>query len=330
MERSRRIQFWGSLVFCTGLGTGRVEAQDEPPILPPELTAPSSDSVQPSDSLKPVDSAKPVPSPKPASSPRPASRPLLIIPGVTAPTSRKPVTSSSHSAPALGENTSLGEDDQSGLSPRLESPSRGMTSRQVSPRSRNGIVGAADRASSGTDRTPRINVPLTLEPIPDGADDAGTSSPFGAERQGRTSASGRLPATAMTAPSPTPDEPERLSEEPERGEESGAPRRPQASGSVLGRFFDQGRLDQSRNSPRSEIKVERRADPASETALRRRVDHQIRDQLGDRIADLDVRIAGKTIVIRARATRFWQKRNVRRTLETLPTISGYQTRIELD
>jgi hypothetical protein len=35
------------------------------------------------------------------------------------------------------------------------------------------------------------------------------------------------------------------------------------------------------------------------------------------------------VTIRARATRFWQRRAVRRSLETLPGLAGYRPTIEL-
>jgi hypothetical protein len=35
------------------------------------------------------------------------------------------------------------------------------------------------------------------------------------------------------------------------------------------------------------------------------------------------------VVIRAQAARFWQRRGVRRSLETMPLPSGYRARVEM-
>jgi hypothetical protein len=64
--------------------------------------------------------------------------------------------------------------------------------------------------------------------------------------------------------------------------------------------------------------------------VRRKIERQIRDSLGDRVRSLEVRVSGRNVLIVAKSTRFWQKRSVRRALETLPALNGYQARIELD
>jgi hypothetical protein len=124
--------------------------------------------------------------------------------------------------------------------------------------------------------------------------------------------------------------PPRSADDPQRGPESAHPRRGSVIGEMFGRFFEQGSAEPSRSAPRSEIKVERRSDPAADNALKRRIEHQIREQLGDRVGSTEVRVVGRRVLIRTHATRFWQKRGVRRTLEALPAISGLQARIELD
>jgi hypothetical protein len=99
---------------------------------------------------------------------------------------------------------------------------------------------------------------------------------------------------------------------------------------ILGRFLPapyppRGADDRSRSS----IAVEPSSDPAAEAALKRRVEHQIRQALGDRVRDVEVRVVGRNVTIRARATRFWQRRGVRRSLETLPGLAGYRPTIEI-
>jgi hypothetical protein len=87
----------------------------------------------------------------------------------------------------------------------------------------------------------------------------------------------------------------------------------------------------ARSSSRSNdtILVEPRSDPASDAALKRRVERQVRDAVGDRIRSVEVRVVDRNVTIRARVSRFWYRRSVRHTLETLPGLSGYRTRIEV-
>ncbi len=84
---------------------------------------------------------------------------------------------------------------------------------------------------------------------------------------------------------------------------------------------------ESRNS--ETIQVEPRSDPAADAALKRRLEAQIQGAMGNQLRALDVRVVDRTIHVRAAVTRFWQKRAARRTLETLPALAGYRTRIEV-
>jgi hypothetical protein len=77
------------------------------------------------------------------------------------------------------------------------------------------------------------------------------------------------------------------------------------------------------------VTVEPRSDPAADAALQRRIERQIRLSLGDRVRAYEVRVVDRNIVIRARATRFWQKRSVRHALETLPGLDGYHARVDV-
>lgn len=299
MERSKQARVWGSLVICAGLGTARAVAQDEPPLLPPELTAPSTEPPPSAEAPKTPESTKPVTRPAPTAPAPVSSRPLLIIPGVTAPRSPR------RSAPT--RSTVLAP-------PVLESPTP----------ARGRIVSTPDPSGGTTGRTSKYNVPLSLEPIPEGADNFTPAADPNPENRGRGgSSASRAPLSTMT-------EPPRPSDAPKPEPESASSRRSPAMGGLFGRFFEQGRTEPTRSTPRNEIKVERRSDPAADTALRRRIENQIREQLGDKVSSAEVRVAGRNILIRARAARFWQKRSVRRTLEALPAISGRQAHIELD
>ena len=64
--------------------------------------------------------------------------------------------------------------------------------------------------------------------------------------------------------------------------------------------------------------------------VKKKIEKQIREVLGDRVRSVEVRVSGRNVLIVAEATRFWQKRAVRRTLETLPALEGYRARIDID
>lgn len=81
--------------------------------------------------------------------------------------------------------------------------------------------------------------------------------------------------------------------------------------------------------PESSIAVEPRPDPAAAAIVKRRIEKQIQQSLGDRVRSVDVRVTGRNVLIRARAARFWQRRWVRRSLESLTIPSGYHPRVEL-
>ncbi len=80
----------------------------------------------------------------------------------------------------------------------------------------------------------------------------------------------------------------------------------------------------------SAIRVEPRADPAADAALKRKLEAKVKDAVGDRAKNVEVRVIDRNIVIRAKVDRFWNRRNVRRTIETLPALTGYKARVEID
>jgi hypothetical protein len=82
--------------------------------------------------------------------------------------------------------------------------------------------------------------------------------------------------------------------------------------------------------PRSAITVEPRTDPAADAALKRRLERQIQESLGDRVRSVEVRVVGREVTILAKTTRFWQRRTVRRALETLPGLNGYHATVQVD
>jgi hypothetical protein len=79
--------------------------------------------------------------------------------------------------------------------------------------------------------------------------------------------------------------------------------------------------------PGRESESDRDAD--ADTAAKRRIERQIRETLGDRVRSFEVHITGRNVMIVAQPSRFWLRRSVRRSLETLPALQGYRARIEL-
>jgi hypothetical protein len=64
--------------------------------------------------------------------------------------------------------------------------------------------------------------------------------------------------------------------------------------------------------------------------LKRRIEQQIRANLGDKVQGVAVRVSGRNVLIVAKPTRFWQKRGVYRALESLPALAGLRARIDLE
>jgi hypothetical protein len=63
--------------------------------------------------------------------------------------------------------------------------------------------------------------------------------------------------------------------------------------------------------------------------VKRRIEKQVREALGDRARSVEVRVTGHNVLVVARPSRFWQKRGIRRTLESLPILDGYRARIDV-
>jgi hypothetical protein len=90
-----------------------------------------------------------------------------------------------------------------------------------------------------------------------------------------------------------------------------------------------GRWLGPRERQRGSVIVEPRSDPASDAALKRRLERQIQETLGNRIRNAEVRVMGREVFIRAQTSRFWYHRNVKKSLESLPNLSGYHVQVEV-
>ena len=72
-----------------------------------------------------------------------------------------------------------------------------------------------------------------------------------------------------------------------------------------------------------------RDDPAADSALKRRIETQAKDAVRERARSIEVKVVGKNAVVQARGVKFYQKRGVRKSLETLPALSGLRSMIEV-
>ena len=69
---------------------------------------------------------------------------------------------------------------------------------------------------------------------------------------------------------------------------------------------------------------------AAQAALKARIEKQARTYLGDRVRTVEVEVDQRNATVRARGVKFLQKRSVRKTIETLPALSGLRTTIEVE
>jgi hypothetical protein len=105
-----------------------------------------------------------------------------------------------------------------------------------------------------------------------------------------------------------------------------APSRPRLFGRLQGPNSLRSRES---SKPDDAIAVEPRSDPAANAALKRRLELQIQNAVGNRVRSVDVKVIDREISIHARVTRFWNRRNVKHTLETLPGLTGYHTTVDV-
>lgn len=96
--------------------------------------------------------------------------------------------------------------------------------------------------------------------------------------------------------------------------------------SPLGRLLGGGAIKGNRDA----LSVESTGDPAVEAAVKRRVERQVAEAVGNRVSDVKVRVSGRGVTIHARATRVWYRWWARRTLEALSMPAGYRGKVVLD
>lgn len=72
-----------------------------------------------------------------------------------------------------------------------------------------------------------------------------------------------------------------------------------------------------------------KVDNDAEGTLKRRIERQAREVIGDRARTIDVQVTGKSAVIRVRGVRLFQKRNVKRAVEGIPALAGLRSNVDV-
>src|SRR5271157_2323866 len=288
------------LLFCAGLAVAQDQAPPlTPPALEPPATAPALATPRPRSASGSNSSSASSPTTKPSQAAPAESRPLLVIPGVTAPVPSRPGTRPNRPRPVAGTGAA---DSTAPTAPSTSGASLLPPIEELPP------VGH-DPALTG-----RSPIPLTLQSIPDEP-----PAELGSER---------LPADRSAAPRPPRASSARPMSEPSAPAAS-RPAPPRSSSTMFGRLLGpSGSRDEPAGS-RSSITVEPRSDPSAEAAAKRRIEKQVQQAVGDRVRSVEIRVSGRSVVIRAQAARFWQRRAVRRSLETMPLPSGYRAQVEM-
>jgi hypothetical protein len=104
---------------------------------------------------------------------------------------------------------------------------------------------------------------------------------------------------------------------------SPAPRRPRLFGRRTNPAPFRGRGDDS-------ITIEPRSNPADDAAVKRRLEQQVRNVAGNRLRSVDVRVVDRDVVIRAKVTRFWYRRGVKRAIESMPALNGHKATVLIE
>lgn len=200
------------------------------------------------------------------------------------------------------------------------------------PRPRSGVVApvskpAAEPADAG--ELPKLETIDDELPPLDGPVDA-TAEPVESQEA--------LPGLDLSdgAPPPLNLEPESADEEstllkasPKKNARPKPPQQLAPRRRLFGLLPPLRRRNESRPAAGSKIEFDPRSDPAADAALKRRVERLIRDSAGPHVRSAEVSVVDRSIVIRARADRFYNRRAVKRQLESLPGLAGYDTRVDI-
>lgn len=259
---------------------------------PPPLAPPALIPPTAEAPSEPPKAVVPAPTSAPPASRIPESRPVLAIPGVTAPARAR-------TQPRPAEQPPLD------LATPRELPVFDNPTETAEP--------APDPGAKPRQIPSRVEGSRVLESVP-----------LNAPANTRPSLSARPTDT----PSPTPGRAVTRPDNPPPAPGPDPMRRPPPG--FLGRLFP-APYPTARPAPadRRSVTVEPRSDPAADAALQRRIERQVREAVGDRVKMYEVRVVDRNVTVRVRVSRFWQKRAVRHTLETLPSLNGLRARVEV-
>ncbi len=294
--------FW--VVIC---GTSLAFGQDPPPLEGPaseperpKVSAHQSPPTTPPRATNPASSAAAAPSPV---------RPMLVIPGVTVPSQRSGAATRPKISQPFRPSTS---------GTPIPNPTGPTVARPSNP-------GSPFRPDVGSpiqsvpDASLRDPIPLTLEPLDDEAtldlNHAASPSPRGTRDHPPASTPTENPERSPAGPRPAPW------------------RMPGLLSRVLGKppaSTARDALRRGESTSQGKIKAKAKSETEPDAVTKRRIEQQIRTTLGDKVQSVEVRVSGRNVLIVAKATRFWQKRGVRRSLESLPALTGFRARIDLD
>ncbi len=269
----------GQSFWVVLFGTSLALAQDPPP-----LEGPTSEPLPPKANSRPSAPATKPATPTAAPSP---PRPMLVIPGVTAP-SRPAEAASLPKVPQPSRSSAPGSPAPTAASEFTPVPSNpGSPFRPGDGKPAERRPGAAVLAAP---------IPLTLEPLDDETGPDQKNPVYTPPRGGavRPKASNRA-GESDSVPVQTRPVPRRMP-------------------AFLGRVFGQPPASLDRDSPNQSEATGRAASrtgtaPGSDAVVKRRIEQQIRATLGDKVQDVEVRVSGRNVLIAGRVTRFWQKRS---------------------
>ncbi len=186
------------------------------------------------------------------------------------------------------------------------------------PASRPGASVPGPSATAAGDGLPALIGPSEM-PEPGLSGSSRRDAPASTSRDG-------IPPELDKVPDPVVPDPPRMRPSPRNGPLPPVRRSPR----FLGRFAPPssitGRGPRTSHDP---DEPKSKAYPATDAELKRRIERQVREALGDRARTIEVRVVGRNVAIRAEASRFWQRRSVKRTLESLPGLTGYRTTIDV-
>lgn len=331
--RSRRKSLAGGIGACIasltcGVATSEWNGDDVPELLPPIDGNPAATTPLPIDPARvPIVSipttSRPLLDPTrpslpilshdtivPPAGPVGQVNAVLAVPGMGAPVSPRRnglQPTASVARPTVVPEPAPATQPDSGGEPTLNGPLE-MPDMTALPR-RPGTVEPDDAADPMPGRPAIIPEPIIEEQLPTGPTRSGRSS--------RERAADRPPVQA-SAPTVTPV--------PRRGRFFGLFPAPLAvpPSTLVGRS-----AANSKASARAADEVDPKAS-AAQAALKSRIEKQARSYLGDRARSIEVQVDQRDAIVRARGVSLFQKRAVRRTIESLPALCGLRTTIEVE